>query len=295
MRNVELDALTHSNFNVQMPSTKTELSHLLDNKPSSLLGDKPLPPLLDGGDDLSRRWSTVEKTDAKVVVDWNWGAQDVVVGFNPGKDTIFIDWINSDDLVISENDGNTVFTVPSNGGRSVTLQDVPLWLLSHNNFNVQMPSTKAEVSNLLTGNHPWRFNPGDDNSSEEDGPTWPPVPDFENDMVPSLPEKGTENSIALMPPADGVTPPSGFNGCDLGASDNGTRLPVGGNKSVFDWVKEDMTNGVGLPVFPKLIEVNINLLVSSMAGQNTSSIGVTTNDNSSAYQQKVNELSVIPA
>ena len=102
-----------------------------------------------------------------MVVNWSWGKKENIENFTPSTDTIFIDWINPEHLEITETNGDTIFTVLSNGGRSITLEGVTLAELSSNNFNIQKHTTADKVLDLLNesaayGDDTLRGGDGDD-------------------------------------------------------------------------------------------------------------------------------------
>ncbi|WP_421984118.1 hypothetical protein [Roseibium sp.] len=107
----------------------------------------------------------VSETDASVVITWAWGQDEVVTGFDPAADTIFIDWIGAADLVVSETAQGVVFAVPSNS-QTTTLEGVQLSELSSANFTILDATAAAEVLALVGGG-----------SGVPDAPVTPDVPD----------------------------------------------------------------------------------------------------------------------
>ena len=91
----------------------------------------------------------VTKETADVVVTWAWGQKEVVTGFDPASDTVFIDWINAEQLEVTEQNGSTIFAVPSNN-QSITLQGVALTDLTRANFTILDSSAAAEVFDLVS-------------------------------------------------------------------------------------------------------------------------------------------------
>ncbi|MTH96951.1 hypothetical protein E1297_13215, partial [Roseibium sp. RKSG952] len=86
----------------------------------------------------------VTAATASVVVTWNWGNDQVVNGFNPASDTIFIDWFEPSAIDVSEVNGDVVFTMASNN-QTITLADVSLDDLSADNFTIMRESTGQEI------------------------------------------------------------------------------------------------------------------------------------------------------
>ena len=93
--------------------------------------------------------ANVTAATATVAIDWNWGSNTVVTDFNPAMDTIFLGWFKSDVIDISEADGNTVFSIPSNN-QSVTLQGVTLDELSPANFTILDDETATEILSAIS-------------------------------------------------------------------------------------------------------------------------------------------------
>ncbi|MEM9222752.1 MAG: hypothetical protein AAGB11_10155 [Pseudomonadota bacterium] len=116
----------------------------------------------------------VDATTADIVITWSYG-KDTVSPFDPASDTIFVDWISSDFLTVSETADGVVFAVPSNN-QSTTLSGVTLDDLSADNFTFLDQSAADEVLALVTGElgsgetdpDPGP-DPGDDNSDDGTG------------------------------------------------------------------------------------------------------------------------------
>ena len=113
-----------------------------------------------GGGGAGNGTAGVTKDTADVVITWTWGQDEVVNGFDPSADTIFIDWIDAARLEVSEVDGSVVFAVPSNN-QTTTLTGVTLSMLSAANFTILDDTAAAEVLGLVGGD-PGTGDGGDD-------------------------------------------------------------------------------------------------------------------------------------
>lgn len=141
----------------------------------------------------------VSENDADVVITWAWGRDEVVTGFDPLNDTIFIDWIGAADLVVSETAQGVGFAVPSNN-QTTTLAGVRLSDLTGANFTILDATTAAEVLALVgegTG--------APDMPDTPDEPAEPEIPDMP-DEPDSPDEPDTPDTPA--PPAT----PDSWNG-----------------------------------------------------------------------------------
>jgi hypothetical protein len=138
LKGVTLAALSSRNFRIRDTLTANKVLALLQQ--SDL---KPKPKLDQGN------WSNVSQDNAEVLIDWNWGAQTIIEDFNIASDRIFITWVNPENLMITELNGDLIFTLPSNGGQSITLQGVTLLALSSSNFHVKTGSTADKILTLL--------------------------------------------------------------------------------------------------------------------------------------------------
>lgn len=95
-------------------------------------------------------WNDVAEADADVVIGWDrWGAQDIVENFDLSTGTIFVGWLDPTHLEITEQGGDTVFSVPSNNGHTLTLKGVTLAELSSSNFHILEESTQDMILTLL--------------------------------------------------------------------------------------------------------------------------------------------------
>ena len=83
-----------------------------------------------------------------MVITWAWGQDEVINGFDPATDTIFIDWIGAADLEVTETAVGVVFAVPSNN-QTTTLAGVHLSELSEANFTILDSGAAAEVLALV--------------------------------------------------------------------------------------------------------------------------------------------------
>ena len=175
LQGVALSDLTRENFTILDASAAAKVSKLIANGDSGGgskddgSGDDPnVDNLVDdsngkdesnGDEGLGRPGSDdgapggglgdgATKEDADVVITWSWGQKTVKTDFDPASDSIFIDWISADHLSISEVNGSTVFSIPSNN-QSLTLQGVALSDLTRENFTILDASAAAKVSKLI--------------------------------------------------------------------------------------------------------------------------------------------------
>ena len=102
---------------------------------------------------------------ADVVITWAWGTNAVITGFNPATDTIFINWIAADDLLVEEVNGGTVFSILSNN-QSTTLQGIALADLSPSNFTILDSTAEAEVMGLIGDGSNTRDGDGSDGDGD---------------------------------------------------------------------------------------------------------------------------------
>jgi len=98
--------------------------------------------------------ANTDKDNADAVVTWAWGKQATIDGFDPATGTIFIDWINADQLEVSETAAGVVFSVPSNGGQTLTLAGITLAALTPANFTILDQSAANEVFALIGTTQP---------------------------------------------------------------------------------------------------------------------------------------------
>lgn len=144
---------------------------------SRLTGDEGLgtpggtPTPGDGGSGGSGT-AGVTKDDADAVVTWAWGKQQTIDNFDPTKGTVFIDWINAEQLEVSETAAGVVFSVPSNGGQTLTLAGIKLTDLTPANFTILDQSAATEVFALIGKGQPDDTGDpdgGDPNGGDPDG------------------------------------------------------------------------------------------------------------------------------
>jgi len=103
------------------------------------------------------------------VIDWAWGTNAVETNFDPATDTIYIGWFNSGHIDVYEENGNTVFAIPSNNQTTV-LQGVSLSQLSATNFTIMDSTASQEILALVgDGSDATGGNSGADNGSDENG------------------------------------------------------------------------------------------------------------------------------
>lgn len=99
----------------------------------------------DLGDSLPH--TGVPKEEADVVVTWSYGEQKIVHGFDTKNGVIFVDWISSDQLEITETADGVLFSIPSNGGQTLLLSGVTFADLTMTNFSIQ----DASAAGLIRG------------------------------------------------------------------------------------------------------------------------------------------------
>lgn len=90
----------------------------------------------------------VSAEEADVVIDWNWGRDEVISDFDVATDTIFIGWFTAEHISVSDVNGSVVFTIASNN-QSVTLEGVSLSDLSADNFTILDSSAAEEILSLI--------------------------------------------------------------------------------------------------------------------------------------------------
>lgn len=123
-----------------------------------------------GGAGTSTGTAGVTQDTADVVITWTWGVHDVVL-FDPGTDTIFIDWIGADALDVADTANGVVFAVPSND-QSTTLNGVLLEDLSPANFTILDSTAEAEVLALVGNGSGGSDGPNGGNTDEDAGTVW---------------------------------------------------------------------------------------------------------------------------
>jgi len=161
-----------------------------------LTGDEGLGTPGDGGtpgtgDTGGNGSAGVGENDADVVITWSWGQDEVVNGFDPATDTIFIDWIGAADLDVYQTAAGVVFAVPSNN-QSTALAGVQLSDLSDANFTILDAGAAAEVLALVG-----------DGTGTPDTPDEPDIPD-----EPDTPDDPDEPDTPDQPPST----PDSWNG-----------------------------------------------------------------------------------
>ncbi|MFK7761671.1 MAG: hypothetical protein AB8B62_00285 [Roseobacter sp.] len=90
----------------------------------------------------------VTKENADVVITWAYGIDAVISDFDTATDTIFVDWISSEALTLSDTASGVVFSVPSNA-QSTTLSGVTLEDLSQANFTILDATAATEILSLI--------------------------------------------------------------------------------------------------------------------------------------------------
>ncbi|WP_434050877.1 MAG: hypothetical protein RDA78_16305 [Roseibium sp.] len=186
----------------------------------------------------------VSENDADVVITWTWGRDEVVTGFDPANDTIFIDWIGAADLVVSETAQGIVFAVPSNN-QTTTLAGVQLSDLTSANFTILDATAAAEVLALVgedTG--------APDEPDTPDEPAEPEIPD-----VPDEPDSPDEPDTPDTP-APPATPDSwnGTAGVTAATASVVITWSWGTNRSIADF--DPQTDTIFIDWFgPEAIEM----------------------------------------
>ncbi|MEM6891992.1 MAG: hypothetical protein AAF636_28335, partial [Pseudomonadota bacterium] len=87
-------------------------------------------------------------SNADVTIDWSWGSNVEIQGFDPANGTVSIGWVGADHLEISEVDGNTVLSIPSNN-QSTTLVGVRPSQLTMDNFSVLDDGAAREIAGIV--------------------------------------------------------------------------------------------------------------------------------------------------
>lgn len=119
----------------------------------------------DEGLGSNRGSANVDADTADVVITWAYGQDEVVSGFDPTTDTIWIDWLTAADIEVYEENGNAVFAVPANGGQKTSLQGVSLADLSLSNFTILDESAAQEILALIGSDN---GNSGDGTAGDDD-------------------------------------------------------------------------------------------------------------------------------
>lgn len=129
------------------PSINQAIDYFLDR----LTGDEGLGGPGEGGPvPGSQGTAGVTKDTADIVVTWSYGSDRLETGFDPGTDTVFVDWISAENLIVSEINGSVVFEIPSNA-QKLTIQGVSLADLSPSNFTILDASAAEKILNLVSG------------------------------------------------------------------------------------------------------------------------------------------------
>ncbi len=200
------------------PSTGELITYFEDR----LTGDEGLNP--SGGNGLA----DVTPETADVVIDWNWGNQQTIDDFDPNGGTIFIGWFTADHINVFEQNGSTVFSIPTNN-QSITLVGVGLSELDTGNFTI-LDSTAAQEILALVG------SADDDNSTGDDSDDPGTGDDGGDDDTPDTGDDGSGDD------GDDDTPDTGDDGSgddgsdgddtpDTGGGSGGGGTPVAGNGS----------------------------------------------------------------
>lgn len=150
----------------------------------------------------------VTAATATVAIDWAWGTSNVVDGFDPASDTIFVAWIGASDLEVSDTPQGVTLAVTSNN-QSTTLAGVALADLSAANFTFLDQSAADEVL-ALAGGDPVTDEPGtDDPGMDEPG---------HDHMMVDISLSTTSSTVTGFDPSTGMI--------HIGAGVTGERLTV---------------------------------------------------------------------
>ncbi|MBG6202113.1 hypothetical protein IWQ48_003256 [Labrenzia sp. EL_13] len=147
-----------------------EIAELIAYFQDRLTGDEGLgmPGEPGSGGSDSDSTAGADANSADVVIDWAWGTNAVETTFNPATDTIYIGWFNSGHIDVYEENGNTIFAIPSNNQTTV-LQGVSLSQLSAANFTIKDSTASQEILALVgDGSDAADGNTGEDSGSNAD-------------------------------------------------------------------------------------------------------------------------------
>jgi hypothetical protein len=84
-----------------------------------------------------------------VDINWNWGAQTVIQGFDPAEDNFDFNNLSADQIDIREVDGNLEFEVLGNGGNVTILAGIQAEDLTRDNFEAAPNNPLLEDESLL--------------------------------------------------------------------------------------------------------------------------------------------------
>ncbi|PHQ71641.1 MAG: hypothetical protein COB93_02835 [Sneathiella sp.] len=126
------------------------INELITNFEDGKTGDEGLgaPGEIVAGGGSENGSADVTAGDADVVLDWNWGQNEVITNFDTDTDTIFIGWFTAEHIGVSEINGNVVFTIASNN-QSITLEGVTLSGLDGENFTILDSSAATKILALV--------------------------------------------------------------------------------------------------------------------------------------------------
>lgn len=179
------------------PTIDQAISYFQDR----LTGDEGLGGPGDGGSiPGSQGTAGVTKETADVVVTWSYGSDVTESGFDPATDTIFVDWISSENLVVTETNGSLVFAVPSNA-QSLTIKNVSLAELSPGNFTILDATAAKEILDLLPDSPTPEPQPEPEPEPE---PQPEPEPEPEPNPAPTTDAADFENPAITASNADVV-------------------------------------------------------------------------------------------
>ncbi|MCA0906991.1 hypothetical protein LCM27_11370 [Ruegeria marisrubri] len=102
----------------------------------------PADPVQDGDVTLGDGPDVVDIT-------WNWGAQTVIEGFDPGEDSLDFNSLTADQIDIREVDGNLEIEVLGNGGNVTTLAGIQAEDLTRDNFEAAPNNPLLEDDSVL--------------------------------------------------------------------------------------------------------------------------------------------------
>ncbi|MEO9650346.1 MAG: hypothetical protein ABJ360_04535 [Roseobacter sp.] len=174
----------------------------------------------NGGSGSGSAGVTAETAD--VVITWAYGADINITDFDPETGTIFVGWIGADDLVVTEVNGSTVFSIASNL-QQLTLDGVTLDALSAANFTFLDASAEQEVLALIGTDEDDTNTGGDDNGDDNgDDDTGDDSGNGEDDDTGDNSDDNSSDDDETGDNSDGGSNEDDTGGTSDGTSGNGT-------------------------------------------------------------------------
>lgn len=246
LKGVGLKDLTTANLSARDPATRDALNKLVagngtgtgeptnpDPTPDPVTPPKPNPDPVTPPDPNPNPGPTTDPSAGKTItLAWAWGKK-VAIDFNPKTDKIDFDWFQPGQFTITENNGSTVITIPTNN-QSYTLKGVALKDLTTANLSARDPATREALNKIVTG----------------DGTGKPSNPDAKPDQVTPPDPKPNPDPDPVTPPSPG---PSGdgkvyamkTNGANISGFNPQTDKLDLGTHSVHSFIIVDTAAGVG--------------------------------------------------